>query len=175
MAICCRICHEDFVIHRRCYRGHVYCSDECREQGRRLTAKAAHDAHRSSEEGRLDHRDAERERRAHRKRVGDQSSKKLTESVKLNVDETNTPSKAWSISPVPDAPERRGVYAVAAYRVTGNDGPPTRTQPTISDVIVLERLASRACIACGRRDGRLVRMVDGGDRSHNRGPPVCTF
>jgi len=66
-AIVCRACHALFHIHRCCYRGHAYCGDACRAIGRRWTANTANRTYRESDEGRLDHQDAERARRARRR------------------------------------------------------------------------------------------------------------
>jgi len=65
--IVCRACSALFYIHRCCYRGHAYCRDACRAVGRRRTANAANRTLRESEEGRLDHLDAERDRRERRR------------------------------------------------------------------------------------------------------------
>ena len=47
-----------FFIHRSCFRGHVYCSTECRRDARRRFERRARQRHRRSSEGRADHRDA---------------------------------------------------------------------------------------------------------------------
>jgi hypothetical protein len=46
-----------------CDRGQVYCSAACRETARRLQLRAANVRHQRSEEGRLDHRDRQRDYR----------------------------------------------------------------------------------------------------------------
>jgi hypothetical protein len=61
---------------RCCDRGQRYCSERCREKARREQRRAANRRHQDSEEGRLDHRDRQREyrRRLVARRVTDQRS-----------------------------------------------------------------------------------------------------
>lgn len=74
----CPLCGQGFCLCRSCYRRHVYCSKMCSNNGRQKSVKAARKKHRQSEEGRLDHRDQERERRRLKAeqagRVGDHTS-----------------------------------------------------------------------------------------------------
>ena len=59
---CCREhCHAIFYICSHCDRGHRYCSVECRQQARLRQRRCANGRHQRSEEGRLDHRDRQRE------------------------------------------------------------------------------------------------------------------
>ena len=226
----CRLCNNEFVIHRRCYRGHVFCGAGCRKRGGRETAGAARRRYRQSDEARKDHRDAERARRAarvaelrdaqqarvRRRRqrararargrkaarrrsrrcrarrraragrrsagrdehsrkqsrprccVGDQASKKLpflseidgTKEGRDAVEETRPVHLAH------EAAASRIVHPVATERV-GTDSCARRPDPSGDpDAVVLERMAGRACIACGGRDGPLVRMVDRRGRDH---------
>ncbi len=73
----CGRCQGGFVICRRCDRGHRYCSGECSAAARQETNRAAQRRYRMSDEGREDHRDHERKRRA-RRRVGDHGIESLT-------------------------------------------------------------------------------------------------
>ena len=61
---------------RSCDRGQRYCSDRCRQKARREQHRAANRRHQHSPEGRLDHRDRQREyrRRLVERRVTDQRS-----------------------------------------------------------------------------------------------------
>jgi hypothetical protein len=52
-----------FFICSLCDRGQVYCSPTCRGIARRLQLRAANLRHQRSEEGRLDHRDRQRDYR----------------------------------------------------------------------------------------------------------------
>lgn len=58
-------CGAEFWICRSCDRGQRYCSQECRQQTRRVQCREANCRHQRSLEGRLDHRDRQR---AYRKR-----------------------------------------------------------------------------------------------------------
>jgi hypothetical protein len=61
---------------RCCDRGQRYCSERCRQKARREQRRAANRRHQRSPEGRLDHRDRQREyrRRLVERRVTDQRS-----------------------------------------------------------------------------------------------------
>lgn len=55
-----------FFICSHCYRGQRYCSEVCRSQARRQQRHSANRRHQQSREGRLDHRDRQREYRQRR-------------------------------------------------------------------------------------------------------------
>jgi hypothetical protein len=59
----CRWCHLPFCICRRCYRGHVYCSDECRIAGKRRSHRKSQRKYRQSSKGKKTHCEAENRRR----------------------------------------------------------------------------------------------------------------
>jgi hypothetical protein len=64
-----------FYLCRPCDRGQRYCSERCREKSRRQQRRAANRRHQRSDEGRLDHRDRQREYRLRLvERVTDQGS-----------------------------------------------------------------------------------------------------
>ena len=73
-------CHAVFFLCPRCDRGQRYCSLTCREQARLRQRRRANRRHQQSPEGRLDHRDRQREYRQRREhaRVTDQGSLSLT-------------------------------------------------------------------------------------------------
>ena len=54
-------CHAMFFICAHCDRGQRYCSTACREQARRQQRRRANRRHQQSPEGRLDHRDRQRD------------------------------------------------------------------------------------------------------------------
>ena len=56
-------CGAVFYLCRSCDRGQRYCSERCREKSRREQRRAANRRHQRSAEGRLDHRDRQREYR----------------------------------------------------------------------------------------------------------------
>jgi hypothetical protein len=56
-------CGAVFYLCRPCDRGQRYCSERCREKSRRQQRRAANRRHQRSDEGRLDHRDRQREYR----------------------------------------------------------------------------------------------------------------
>ena len=78
-------CGAVFYVCRSCDRGQRYCSQRCRDKARREQRRAANRRHQRSEEGRLDHRDRQREyrRRLARVRVTDQGSDALFRSSTL--------------------------------------------------------------------------------------------
>lgn len=170
MILTCRLCDEEFVIHRHCYRGHVYCSETCQGRGRVETARAARRSYRRSPEGREDHRDAQRVRRKKR-RVGDHSSKiltKLTEIDSPREERDVSEGESRSVPHPPTVQVRRRVHPMASLRLGAYNAAEATTPASHGDDHLLERLASRACIACGGRHGRLVRAVGGRAR---RRPP----
>ncbi len=67
LRLLCARCRATFFICRCCYRGHKYCSDECREPARQEQKRQANRRHRHSEEGRLDNRDRVRAHRARKR------------------------------------------------------------------------------------------------------------
>lgn len=129
-----RECHAVFWICQHCDRGQCYCSPACRAQARLEQRRRANCRHQRSPEGRLDHRDRQREyrrRRAQRAapaRVTDQGSLSIASSV--NMREWDTRSTRTAI--------QRGPAAVFARR-----GPEKRPSRPLH------------CILCGR-SGRFV-------------------
>jgi hypothetical protein len=73
---------------RSCDRGQRYCSDRCRDEARRQQRRAANRRHQCSVEGRLDHRDRQREyrRRLVALCVTDQGSGGVSELPTLDSD-----------------------------------------------------------------------------------------
>ena len=76
----CRACSAVFVICRSCDRGQRYCSPGCRVPAQREQRRRANRRHQHSPEGRLDHRDRQREyrKRCAQRGVTDTSSAVLT-------------------------------------------------------------------------------------------------
>lgn len=72
----CALCQALFWICRPCYRGQGFCTTTCKLTARTSSKRRARSRHRQSVEGRLDHRDRERERR-HRARVADHTARFL--------------------------------------------------------------------------------------------------
>lgn len=63
------LCRTIFYICRCCDRGQRYCCEECRKICRREQCRAANRHHQKSDEGRLDHRDRQREYRKRLKKI----------------------------------------------------------------------------------------------------------
>ena len=81
-------CSAVFYLCRHCDRGQRYCSSRCREKSRRLQRRQANRRYEQSlgREGRLDHRQRQREYRQRLKaRVTDQSSLRTSPCVNLRV------------------------------------------------------------------------------------------
>ena len=78
-------CRSVFFVCRRCDRGQQYCSERCRRQARREQRRAANRRHQESPEGRLDHRDRQREYRQRlvERRVTDQRSEEAVRAPTL--------------------------------------------------------------------------------------------
>ena len=69
------VCGVVFWICRHCDRGHRYCGERCRQKKRRQQGRDANRRHQQSQEGRLDHRDRQRDYRERcRRRVTDHTS-----------------------------------------------------------------------------------------------------
>lgn len=83
----CGWCKAEFWICRSCDRGHRYCSKWCSGEARAESVRRARLKHRYSEEGKGDHRDRERLRRARLDEspacVGDQSSNHVEDLANL--------------------------------------------------------------------------------------------
>ncbi len=79
------VCGAVFYVCRPCDRGQRYCSDRCRDKARREQRRAANRRHQGSPEGRLDHRDRQREYRQRlvALRVTDQGSETRTDFISL--------------------------------------------------------------------------------------------
>jgi len=74
-----RQCRALFFLCSHCDRGQRYCSATCRDQARRQQRRCANQRHQQSPEGRLDHRDRQRQYRQRRQtRVTDQGSLSIT-------------------------------------------------------------------------------------------------
>ncbi len=73
----CKQCGEIFYICQRCYCGHVYCGDECRDIAQKEAHRLAQHIYRTSPEGREVNRIAAQRRRiqAYQKTVADRSDK----------------------------------------------------------------------------------------------------
>ncbi len=122
----CPRCQRLFAICSHCDRGHVYCGPSCSEGARRDSLRRARRRHRRSPEGRLDHRDRERERRIRRRlfqaRVGDHPSATLEPVIKLapaldpsGISTLETPANRVVKVEIPDAP--RSLPGAASSRV----------------------------------------------------------
>jgi len=97
-----------FYLCRHCDRGQRYCSSRCREKSRRLQRREANRRYAQSlgDEGRLDHRQRQREYRQRLKaRVTDQSS--LPSSPCVNLTVRPTPARVEAPAVVEFRPSSR--------------------------------------------------------------------
>lgn len=100
-----RQCHAVFWICRHCDRGQCYCSEACRTQARLEQRRRANCRHQRSPEGRLDHRDRQREyrrrctERTRQARVTDQGSLSIASSA--NIPQWDARSTETAIQPSP--------------------------------------------------------------------------
>jgi hypothetical protein len=100
----CRGCNAVFCICCSCDRGHRYCSPECRVLALREQRRRANRRHQHSPEGRLDHRDRQREyrKRCAQRRVTDKSSSEITTSGNMpswNFGSAQTTARIGSTAP----------------------------------------------------------------------------
>jgi len=101
-------CRAVFYLCPHCDRGQQYCTPRCREKSRRLQRREANRRYEQSlgPEGRLDHRQRQREYRQRLKaRVTDQSSLQTSPCVNLRVPPAPEPVEATSapdLGPSPD-------------------------------------------------------------------------
>ena len=101
-------CSGVFYLCRHCDRGQLYCSSRCREKSRRLQRREANRRYEQSlgDEGRLDHRQRQREYRQRLKaRVTDQSS--LPSSPCVNLSVRPTPARVEAPAVVEFRPSSR--------------------------------------------------------------------
>lgn len=71
----CRHCKTCFLMCRKCYRGHVYCSTACRIKAQKISHRNAQRKYRQTQKGKTAHRENEKKRRMGRikKTVADAS------------------------------------------------------------------------------------------------------
>ena len=116
-------CETVFTICSSCYRGQAYCGDACRGKARLRQRRRANEKHQKSPEGRLDHRDRQRDYRERcRRRVTDQPSTGRTRSGNIKKPSIKTGISTSLTKGFQDRPRFR------------------RSQPAIRAV----------CIVCGR-------------------------
>ena len=122
----CRLaeCGEMFFICRPCYRGQVYCSDECRRKMRQQQRQKANRRYQQDPEIRRDHRDRQRERR-----------KRLIESRVL--DQSSTIECGWGSISEPLAKNE-------------TESPPREEPHDLPKATWRERFGRIVCIICGR-------------------------
>lgn len=85
ISITCRWCKFPFFLCRACWRGHVYCCDDCRKSGNLKTRREAQRRYRQTEKGKKQHREAENRRRY----------RKITQKIKKMDDTPSTMRPAW--------------------------------------------------------------------------------
>lgn len=86
ISISCKECGEIFIVCRSCYRGHRYCSNQCRLMGYRESNTKAQKKYQKTFKGRLNHSKRQMRYRAKHKIVTHQTSIKL----KTNIEKTPT-------------------------------------------------------------------------------------
>ena len=114
-------CHAVFWLCPHCDRGHRYCSQACRATARQQQRRSANRRHQQSQEGRLDHRDRQREYRCRQTqaRVTDQPSPPITfpASSRCGVNDPPSPGLAC----LPRWPESR-LDLCLCCRICGRTG-----------------------------------------------------
>ena len=117
-----------FYLCRHCDRGQRYCSLRCRQKSRRLQRREANRRYQQSlgREGRLDHRQRQREYRQRLKaRVTDQSSLPASPCVNLTAPPAREPPEATpepNRGPAPGASRLAGPAGWVVCQVCGRRG-----------------------------------------------------
>jgi hypothetical protein len=83
----CKGCANHFKICVKCYRGHTYCSDECRIKVQRIKQKEASKRYFQTKKGRQKH--AKRQRRYRLKKEPKSENNKNTETYETSVKSLN--------------------------------------------------------------------------------------
>ena len=106
----CRNCGKMFFICKCCDRGHAYCCDACGLEGYARNNRKSSREFRKSEEGRLDHRDAERRRRERKKKELDRGVADRTSDAKSScgsaVAGAEAPAEVAGVTEAPTREER---------------------------------------------------------------------
>lgn len=83
----CKRCHYLFYVCQCCYRGQLYCCDQCRIDAQRESHRTAQNLYRTSDKGRKKNREGENRRRLNKKKelneknVADASSTSLPPQI----------------------------------------------------------------------------------------------
>ena len=97
-----------FYLCPHCDRGQRYCSLRCRQKSRRRQRREANRRHQQSPEGRLDHRDRQRDyRQRQRARVTDQSSLRSPSGANLIAPQAPRPVEVTPAPEIFSSPEAR--------------------------------------------------------------------
>jgi hypothetical protein len=101
----CNHCKVQFHICRKCYRGHVYCSSNCRREAQLKAHCKSQSRYRTSDKGRETHGHNEKMRR-------------LGKSKKTMADRgTNTPSLGLILYPIVENPKPRCSFCGAYGKI----------------------------------------------------------
>ena len=112
----CKCCQKSFVICKSCYRGHCYCSQQCRELGYALAKRKARHVYEQSHEAKLDHRDRSKRYRKNisEKIVTDKGSKisplRVSQHLHPHEELQNLPEKGFCISCGKQVWDQRRIY-----------------------------------------------------------------
>ena len=92
LVLVCQCCDKYFVICKSCYRGHKYCSLDCKLTGYESRRKTARQKFENTFEEKLDHADRQARYRE-RQKVTDKSSKLNIKNVIENIENMEIDSK----------------------------------------------------------------------------------
>ena len=123
-------CRKVFHICGSCYRGQVYCGDECRGRMRLQQKRKANQKHQDSPEGRDDHRDRQRVYR---------------EKCRLGVTDHTSPVGTRSCTI-----EKPSIKTAISTSGEGFQGRPRFGRP--------QTAIRRVCIVCGRVDTKRISL-----------------
>ena len=129
-------CSAVFYLCRHCDRGQRYCSSRCREKSRRLQRREANRRYEQSLglEGRLDHRQRQREYRQRLKaRVTDQSSLRASTCVNLRVTPAPGSAEAIPASDFGPSPDRETFPGWVICQICGRRGRWVNPFPEVQD------------------------------------------
>lgn len=141
----CVACDVEFVLDRRCYRGHQYCSPECAQKGREESLTRAKALYEASSKGKKNHRDRENRRRQMRKKTEGADARKLTDQSSADPGQEGTLENR-GVSPMAMISAESGEDPDAL--ATKCQGAPSETRPIVQQPEA-ESPVTCCCRDCG--------------------------
>lgn len=157
--LACGLCKREFLVCVPCGRTRRYCGDGCASAASRESRRRARRKQQSTYEGRLDHRDRQRQYRSRRRScVTDKSVGSLTESGSLYVFDAKLGDDHGQGEQRRDTGSGQAGSGRADDRSPGpsDERAPAGTSVTDGGAGSLVSVPDLRCSVCGKRGGRLV-------------------